>query len=406
MPADVVVVGGGVTGVGVARDLALRGAAVTLLERGPLTAGTTGRMHGLLHSGARYAVSDPATARDCLAENLVLRDIAPHCLVDTGGLFAALSTDDLEYVDRKLAACADCGIPAESIAGDEARRLEPGLAADVERGLRVPDATVDPYRLTAATAAGAEAAGADIRTGWAVIDLHREGTRVDAVGARSTADGTREDIPVDHVVNAAGAWVGQVATLAGVSVEIGLSRGAMTVVDPRVVDVVVNRCRPRAEGDIIVPRGEAAILGTTDEPVADPDVHGTDPDAAAFLVEELASLVPGVADASVSRTFWGVRPLADPAGETDGSTPVSRDFRVIDHESRDDVAGLTTIVGGKLTTHRLMAERAADVVADHLGLAAPGRTAETPLPGARDGTDLTELLQRYGITDEVETAPW
>lgn len=408
---EVVVVGGGATGTAVARDLALRGVDVTLLERGPLTAGTTGRMHGLLHSGARYAVSDPESARDCLAENLLLRDIAPHCLGATGGLFAELPVDDPDYFERKRQACEDCGIPAVPFAGEAARELEPGLAEDVERALRVPDATVDPFRLTASTAAGAEAAGAEVRTGWVVSDLRREGDRVVGVAAEPTDGGSGETIATAHVVNAAGAWAGEVAGLAEVTVELRLSRGAMAVVEPRLVDTVVNRCRPRAEGDIVVPQGEAAVLGTTDELIDAPEDIEPDPDAADFLVGELSALVPAVAEGTVTRTFWGVRPLVGsrdvPDGEAvDEPTAASRDFRVLDHEDRDGVAGLTSLVGGKLTTHRLMAERAADVVCDRLGVDRPCLTAETPLPGADDETTMAGFLDRYGISAAVETAPW
>ena len=112
---DVLVVGGGSTGTGVARDLAMRGVDVILVERGNLTHGTTGRMHGLLHSGGRYAVSDRESARECIAENRVLRDIASHCVEETGGLFVKRPGDSEAYFERKLRSCRECGIPAEEL---------------------------------------------------------------------------------------------------------------------------------------------------------------------------------------------------------------------------------------------------------------------------------------------------
>ncbi|PSQ47385.1 anaerobic glycerol-3-phosphate dehydrogenase subunit A, partial [Halobacteriales archaeon SW_6_65_15] len=107
---EVLVVGGGSTGCGVARDLAMRGVDVTLVEKGNLTNGTTGRMHGLLHSGGRYAVSDQSSAKECIEENRVLRDIAGHCVEMTGGLFVQLKDDPDEYFEEKLAGCRECGI--------------------------------------------------------------------------------------------------------------------------------------------------------------------------------------------------------------------------------------------------------------------------------------------------------
>ncbi|MFB6353781.1 MAG: FAD-dependent oxidoreductase [Halobacteriales archaeon] len=402
--ADVVVIGGGVTGVAVTRDLALRGVDVTLLERGPLAAGTSGRNHGLVHTGARYADSDPDSARDCLAERRVLGDIAPHCLTDTGGLFASLPDDEPGYLDAKQAACADCDIPVERLDGDAAREVEPGLAPDVDGALRVPSATVDPFRLVAATAASAEAAGASIHPGVEVVDLPAEGDRVIGATARPTAGGPSATVRAEHVVNAAGAWAGRVAALADAAVEVVPVGGAMTAVEPRCVDTVVHRARPRGEGDIAVPHGDATLLGTTAQPVDDPDDYAPDPDAAAFLVEELADLVPGLVDGTATRTFAGLRPLlveamADP-------NEAGRDFEVLDHADRDGVVGLTTAVGGKLTTHRLMAEAAADRVADRLGVDASCRTAADPLPGGHDEGLVADALERFGIADGLETAPW
>ena len=104
--AHVIVVGGGGTGGALAHDLVLRGLAVTVLERGELTSGTTGRHHGLLHSGARYAVNDPASAVECIAENRILRRIAPGSFEENGGLFVALTDEDMDYRPSFLAGCA------------------------------------------------------------------------------------------------------------------------------------------------------------------------------------------------------------------------------------------------------------------------------------------------------------
>ena len=92
---DVIIIGGGATGAGIARDCALRGLRVVLLERHDIATGATGRNHGLLHSGARYAVTDNESARECIAENHILKRIARHCIEPTDGLFITLPEDDL-----------------------------------------------------------------------------------------------------------------------------------------------------------------------------------------------------------------------------------------------------------------------------------------------------------------------
>ena len=167
----IVVIGGGSTGSGIARDLAMRGLDVTLVEQGNLTHGTTGRMHGLLHSGGRYAVSDQASATECIEENRVLRDIASHCVEMTGGLFVKRPEDSEEYFQDKLQGCEDCEIPAEVVSGEEARAMEPHLATDIDKAISVPDGAVDPFRLVVANAASAQEHGARIETHSKVTDL-------------------------------------------------------------------------------------------------------------------------------------------------------------------------------------------------------------------------------------------
>jgi glycerol-3-phosphate dehydrogenase len=384
----VVVIGGGVTGVGVARDLARRGVDVTLLERGELATGASGAMHGLLHSGARYAVKDAQSARSCITENRVLRDIAADCIEDTGGLFVSLPSDPDDYLDRLESACDEVGIETERLTGTEAREREPGLAPETEAALAVPDGGIDPMALVAATAADAESHGAAIHQQTPVADLLVEDGTV--VGVETTD----ETIRADHVVNAAGAWADRVAALAGVDIEMRASRGAMSVTTGRHADTVVNRCRPKSSGDIVVPSGGHSILGTTDVTVEDPDEFPEEEWEVELLFEELTPVVPALAEAELSHTYWGVRPLYEPEATGD-SVGFSRDYSVLDHADRDDVAGLTSAVGGKLTTYRAMAESVSDAVCDRLGVEINSDTAEAPLP------DASAAMDKYGLAGLV-----
>ena len=107
---DVIVIGGGITGAGTARDCSMRGLKTLLLERFDFTAGATGRNHGLLHSGARYAVTDQESATECIKENMILRKIASHCVEETDGLFITLPEDDLAFQSTFVASCQKAGI--------------------------------------------------------------------------------------------------------------------------------------------------------------------------------------------------------------------------------------------------------------------------------------------------------
>ncbi|MGM0604723.1 MAG: anaerobic glycerol-3-phosphate dehydrogenase subunit GlpA [Halobacteriota archaeon] len=407
----VLVIGGGSTGCGVARDLAMRGVAVTLLEKGTLTHGTTGRMHGLLHSGGRYAVSDRASAIECIEENRILREIAGHCVEMTGGLFVKRPEDSEAYFRKKVRGCRDCGIPAEVLTGAEARAIEPQLTADAERAIKVPDAAIDPFRLCVANAASAQRHGGRIETHTEVVDVLVEDGAV--VGVEVERDPgtephshagsrTREEIRADHVVNATGAWAGQIGDLAGVEIAVRPSKGAMTVTNTRQVDTVINRCRPKGDADIIVPHETTCILGTTDVEVDDPEAYSQAQWEVDLLIDTLSELVPILEDARIIRSFWGVRPLYEPPGTASADpSDITRDFFLLDHGDRDERPGMTSIVGGKLTTYRLMAERVADHVCETLDVTAECRTAAEPLPGSEDFSVIRDYMAEFGLRSPI-----
>jgi glycerol-3-phosphate dehydrogenase len=389
---EAVVIGGGATGAATARDLAMRGVDVHLVERDGLSAGTTGRSHGVLHSGARYAESDPDDARECMAENERVRGIAGACVADTGGLFVSLDGDDPAYFERKRDACRECGIEAEAVPVGAARERVPGLTEEVERVLRVPDAVISPGRLVAATAADARDRGAVIHTDAPVEAIRTADGAVTSVRAGGALDAR---LSADVVVNAAGPWADRVAGLAGAGVSLRPTRGVLVAVEHGGIGPVVNRCRPPADGDMVVPRDGEAVLGTTSVAVDDPDEFATEDWEVQRTIAECAALIPALAEAPVEQTYWGVRPLYEP-GAADDERDISRGYAILDHAG-EGAAGLVSAVGGKLTTHRLMAEAAADRVCARLGVDAPCRTADEPLAWADDPAHLDRLAAAFGV---------
>jgi glycerol-3-phosphate dehydrogenase len=407
----IVVIGGGSTGVGIARDLSMRGLDVTLLEQGNLTHGTTGRMHGLLHSGGRYAVADQASATECIEENRVLRDIASHCVEMTGGLFVKRPEDTEEYFERKLEGCRECSIPAEVVSREEARAMEPHLAKDIDRAISVPDGAVDPFRLVVANAASAQEHGARIETHSTVTDLLVEAGEVVGVevehdsGSGKRVHGTagaRERIRADHVVNATGAWAGRLGEMAGVDIEVRPSKGVMTIMNVRQVDTVINRCRPKGDADIVVPHETTAILGTTDEEVDDPADYPEKQWEVDLMIDSLSELVPVLAEARTIRSFWGVRPLYEPPEVgSDDPTDITRDYFLLDHDERDALPGMTSIVGGKFTTYRMMGEEISDHICAKFGIEADCQTAEVPLPGSEEFSVLRDYMDEFGLRSPI-----
>ncbi|MCL6581085.1 MAG: FAD-dependent oxidoreductase, partial [Firmicutes bacterium] len=168
--ADAVVIGGGVTGVGVLWDLTLRGLDVVLVEQASIGRGTSGAFHGLLHSGARYAVTDPTTAAECLRENRLLRTVAGRFIEDTGGLFVRGPEDDPAWEAAWLDACRRAGLSPRRLTPEETLRREPGLRRDLVSAFAVPDATIDGFRLLWSMVWAAVEAGARVYLGARVVD--------------------------------------------------------------------------------------------------------------------------------------------------------------------------------------------------------------------------------------------
>ena len=234
---DVIIIGGGITGAATARDCALRGLKTLLIERGDLCDGASGRNHGLLHSGARYAVTDPEGARECISENRILRRIASSCIDPTGGLFITLPEDSLEYQEKFIKACLDCGIDAEAITPEEALRLEPAVNPTLIGAVKVPDASVDPFRLVDANILDAIRHGADVIKFREVTGLVQENGDVKGVRLGSATIRSRQ------VVIAAGIWSARLAEMGGAHIDMMPSKGSLLIFGHRLTRMFINRCR-------------------------------------------------------------------------------------------------------------------------------------------------------------------
>lgn len=386
---DVIIIGGGITGAGTARDCSLRGLKVLLLERHDIATGATGRNHGLLHSGARYAVTDRESAEECIRENKILRRIARHCVEETEGLFLTLPEDDLAYQAKFVESCHAAGINAETIDPAEALRMEPSANPDLIGAVKVPDGAVDPFRLTSANIIDAKLHGAAVRVYSEVKSLLKDGDRI--IGAEVYDHISRQTqryyAPV--TVNAGGIWGQRIAEMAGVRINMFPAKGALLIFGHRVNNVVLNRCRKPANADILVPGDTICLIGTTSSrvPFEEVDKMYVTPDEVDILLKEGEKLAPSLASTRILRAYAGVRPLVatddDPSGRN-----ISRGIVLLDHESRDGVSGFISITGGKLMTYRLMAEWATDLVCRKLGVEQSCITMNTPLPGSvKDNID-------------------
>ncbi len=401
---DVLVIGGGITGVGIALDAAARGLSAALVEKDDFAAGTSGRSSRLVHGGLRYLEhGEFGLVRESLRERGILFRLAPH-LVRPVPMY--MLADDLRSRAtyrvgltgyELLAAGRNIGYH-RSVSAGQVRAAIPGLGTR-PRGFRYFECQVDDARLTIEVARTAQAAGARLANHARVIEL-LGGGRVTGAVVADEMTGQRFEVRARAVVNAAGVWAGQVTRLAGVGLAgVGLagvggvrllpSKGVHLVFAPGAVRTTAALVAPSGADDgryiFIVPWEDRVYAGTTDSPyTGDLDHPAVDAADRDYLVSAVARNFPGVTERDVVASWAGLRPLLSQDEEL-GDARTSDLSR--NHAIFTDPPGLFTITGGKLTTYRAMAEELVDRVAAVLGDAGlggvggigPCRTRSIPL---------------------------
>jgi glycerol-3-phosphate dehydrogenase len=366
----------------------MRGFRCILVERVDLGQGTTGRFHGLLHSGGRYVISDPRSATECAEESATVKRIAAEAVEDTGGLFVTTPADDPDYADRFLAGARATGVPVQEIPVADALRREPRINPGISRAFEVADASIDAWKLLWANQRSAVEHGARILPYHWVTEVVRDGDRVAGAVCHDNRNERVVRIEAGFTVNAGGIWAGEIADMAdcpGVTVVPG--KGIMIAMNHRLVNTVVNRCEHPGDGDILVPIRTVCVIGTTDTAADSPDDLDIHSDEVQQMLDSGEVLVPGFRQARALHAWTGSRPLfkderADPDADT---RHMSRGLALVDHLSRDGVSGFLAITGGKLTTYRLMAETVVDAMCAQLGTARACTTADEAMPGSEDG---------------------
>ena len=400
---DVCVIGGGVTGAGIARDLALRGLSVLLLEKGDWGAGTSGASSWMIHGGPRYLEFDwDTTRKSCedaghivtIARNLVYRvvfviPVMPHDRNNIERMETAMEVYDRFQPLKKAH-------PHRRLTPDEALQVEPGLSPDLIGAVTMEEWGVDPHRLVFANVEDAMAHGARALNHTRVTDLVRDGGKVIGVRYRGP-DGSTSEARARVVVNATGPWSPEVGAMAGVPVQLRPAKGIHIVYPHRISNFSISAESVDGRDLLMVSHAGFTLLGTTDD-----DYYG-DLDSVAVLEDEVDYLLqgfervfPSIRSYRPARTTTGVRPTLFKWRRYEDE--LSRRYEVIDHATAG-VDGLVTIAGGKLSMYRLMAEETSDAVCRKLGHEAPCTTASRPLPGNEsDPEPAEELAQRHRVS--------
>ena len=371
----IVVIGGGATGCGVARDLVLRGYQTVLIESGNLGSGTSSRSHGMLQSGGRYVVTETSFAAQCYSERNIISKYFSEAVKPIGGLFISLPNDPEDYPKKFFDGCNNAKIPVEEIDVSKVLDSEKELTKNVIKAFHVPDAVVHPPKLFELLNNEIRNYGGEIFTNHKVISIEKTIENLYIVEA--TNNGIKKEIECDGVINAAGPWSANIAKLVDQNVELQLTRGCGIFFSGKLVSKAINRCRIPDSNDIMCPSGEESLWGTTSNVVDDPNSPMTTASETEELLTGAEELFPNIRNYKTYRTWSGIRPLVKPK-KINEKLPLSRSHKVIDHEE-NGLKNILTICGGALTTHRLMAEDVVNKLGDKFGLNEKCTTHNTPL---------------------------
>jgi len=406
---DVIVLGGGVNGTGVARDCAMRGLRVLLLEKADFGVGASGNSSGMIHGGIRYMLSDRKVTELACRDSGYIQRIAPHLLFRIPFLMPFASRrEGATLVDRATWYATEVyvgtydlfqplkrGKPSARLSAEELYALEPGLRPGLAGAVTLDEWGIDAFRLCVLNALDAAARGAEVRTWTEAREVLSETGRVRGIRFRDVLTGEEGEARAPLVFNATGAWSPALARRNGVRVPMRPGKGVHLTLDRRFSNYGVICAAVDGRQMFLMPHERESIIGTTDDDYyGDPDDLEATNDEVEYLLEGTASLVPGVRDARVTRAWCGVRTTLYEYGPNEDA--LSREHQLHDGAA-EGLAGLLSFVGGKLASYRAQAEEVTDRIMDLLGRPrGECRTHEVPLPGGDEVPDPV-LLARDGL---------
>jgi glycerol-3-phosphate dehydrogenase len=411
---DVIVIGGGVNGTGVARDAALRGLRVALFERNDLAFGASGNSSGMIHGGPRYLTYDPDVTYTSCLDSGHIQSIAPHLLFRIPFLMPVRKRFGSKVELFALDAFFDLydryqplkhGKPHVLLGENDVRRLEPGICGDLEGGVSFDEWGIDGARLCVENAVDAHEHGAEVRTHCTVTELVRNGDgRVTGVRFRDRLTGETGARNAQAVVNATGGWAPLTNALGGVSskaAKIRPSKGIHVYFDRRLTNYAIACSAIDGRQVFMEPWQNMTVLGTTDDDYyGDLDECVATAEEVRYLVQAVERIFPDIRGARSIGTWAGVRPTLYEWGPNEDA--LSRDHRVVDHAA-EGADGLYSMVGGKLASYRLFAEEMTDVLAARFGRSARSTTHTSPLPGGDAQLDPLLFAKAHHIDPMVAT---
>ncbi len=411
MDYDVIVIGGGVNGCGIARDAAMRGLRTVLVEKNDFGGGTTGASSQMIHGGARYLLNSLKTTRLSSIDSGYIQRIAPHLLFRIPFLFPVLKSASKSQWKKKIYLSLletffqsydkysemKNGLPHTRLNREEALSVEPDLTEDVLGAITFDEWGIDSFRLCISNAVAAAQYGCEILNHHEVTDFIQEDGEVVGIRVYDAIAKSSRQLRAKLTVNAAGPWVPKVARLAGCEIKLRPAKGIHVTFDRRLSNYAIMAKAIDGRNIFLMPYQNVTVMGTTDDDFfGDPDRVPILEDEVEYLLEGIERVFPRIRQARRIRAWAGVRPTLYERGKYEDD--LTRDHRIFDHELEDNKPGFVSIAGGKLASYRMMSEELVDLLCRKLGKGEACRTHQVPLPGGDRKVSPDDLSRQFNIS--------
>lgn len=412
---DLIVIGGGVNGTGIARDAAMRGMKTLMLEKKDVASGASGANSGMIHGGVRYLRYDRKVTELACIDSGYIQRIVPHLLFRIPFIMPMTAEDVahpsfaerfIHYGAQVYLGAYDLyqpykrGKPSTHLTPDEVYELEPGLRRNLIGAVTLDEWGIDPWRLCALNALSAARHGATILTYTRVHGFVRgEGGRITGVMVRDDRTGQHATYHGKLLINVAGAWAPKVAAMAGAQVKMRPGKGVHLTLDRRLSNYGVITSAVDGRQIFVMPHEQTSIIGTTDDDYyGDPDDLKVNEDEVEYLLEGIEHAIPNIREARVLRAWAGLRTTLYDYGKLEDA--LSREHAIFDH-APEGAENLFTLIGGKLASYRVQSQEFTDLAARKLQVDRECRTHIEPLPGGERFPNVRDLAIKFRIPEST-----
>lgn len=404
---DLIIIGGGINGTGIARDAALRGIKTILIEQEDIASGATGACSGMIHGGARYLISDREVTKLSSIDSGYIQYIASHLIFripfihpipsnyPNGKLFIEQFETFFSAYDQFQP--YKNGKQHTRLTQQEVSELHPGITKDILGAVTFDEWGVDPFRLALLNAVSASENGATVLTHAKVVDIIKEDNKVNGVKVFDKQSKRIYKIKGKIIVNAVGSWSNIFADKFNLTMKIRPAKGIHLVIARRLSNYAVGVFAIDNRVIFIMPHKNTTIIGTTDDDFyGDPGNIPITSDEVNYLLDSIEKIIPDIKKHRIIRAFAGVRPTI--YDEYMMEDDLSRDHLIIDHEATDGIKNIYSVIGGKLAAFRFISEEIVDIISQKLSVNISSKTSLIPLPGSERSINLQELSHKYKLS--------